>query len=327
MKKSNFFCLLGLLTISISCSNEDLEVQETNIELVKNDLAYFDSYDELVDEMRLLNRNGTDDYITNWIFEKGHNSLYLNYSADSNEDENLSLDEFGPTLLAILDKNFQCQVGNDIVSFSNGKYFKQPLSERFNTNFDKVEIGHRTVSIIPIDESGKTELDPTQRVDLWSNGGVSALQDREFVKNSYIDCPSSSGSGRSTRRWRYRQMLTSVQELINSSQLTTVYLECKLYVNTSNGSSSFRYSHSKRNYSYNISGGVRFPGNNYQPFNINITRSCIGGDNQTARWNRLFLADVPLWLFATLGVDGSGTVTHELNGNSASQKWINNINW
>jgi hypothetical protein len=110
------------------------------------------------------------------------------------------LDKIGPLLLAVLDRNYEFQVGLDIVSFENGKYLRKPLSEKNNLDFQKEEIGHRQVSYIPIDSNGKTEFDMPNRVDVWSNGGTSPGEDLEFTKNTYAACNSNYTSGVSSRR-------------------------------------------------------------------------------------------------------------------------------
>lgn len=320
MKKVSLLVVLSFLTFLTSCEKEQSQEIKTNEQVsIEPTRVVFANWDEFENTVKELEASNSDDFIMNWIFEKGHSALYIQ-DFDDNDIDFAEAEKMTTSLLAIFNKNFQFEIGNEIISYEDGLLYSSSKTYLNNSkSIVKSEIGKIETSLTPIKLSENSKFDTESKVSINSNSGVAAYQEKSFTKYSYYDCVKRS-SGKSTAKWKYVQYLKSVKILTNYYQSTTVYLNCRLYLNTGSG---YRRSHSRRNYKYNFSGEISWPGSVKTTFNFNdYDRKCT-----SSKFNSLSLGSQPLWLTAILEITGTGTVTHELNGNSASQKWTNQINW
>lgn len=334
MKKVSLLSAFLILLVFTSCekeqSQESIVDQQLSIESTR---VVFENWSEFEKTVKELGESDSYDYIMNWIFEKGHPSLYVN-GKDSLDEDEFDITEDIPTgLLAIMNTDFEFQVGNKIVSYQNNTFYSSDFESAKNS-VTREKIGESIVSYIPFEFTSPDKSDLNSKVNIWSNNRAALVQDDIFRKRAYSDsnCSTNGSSSSSKRKYRFRQMLKSVTTKISTAPtlpqfyLYELNLECKLYVNKRNGSNSYRYSGSRRSYRYNLSGNVKFK-NYFQAFNINTTR-CVKGTSSGPKFNRLNLfTTTDIYLQGNMELTGTGTVTHELSGNRASEKWTNSVNW
>jgi len=318
MKKITLL-FLSILCV-ISCSIKDDKDLNPEIASKEDKLVVFEDWEDFKNTSFELNDSNSDDFISNWIIEKGHSSMYNEELNGEDESDPLEIDKLTPAFLAIFNKDLQFQVGNEVITYSKSIFYAQKDGSSSKEKIGKIE-GYET----PIDK----EI-ANQKVNIWSNNGYAAVQNKEFTRYFHDKCNGKTES-RTSRRFRYRQQLRAYVYHIGLVYSEVIWLEAKLYINKTTGSNSFKHDiGSRRNYTYNLYGNVIFPGGVTLPFNIRENRNCISGNNRIAKFNKLVLAQLnhpgrPRNDY--IEVTATGTVTHEVNGNNVSEKWINTVNW
>ena len=319
MKKIVLLCLV--LSLFVSCSkneNDGVKIEE-NIEK----LVIFKDWKDFQKTTNELNESNSDDFISNWIIEKGHASLYHEEFDLEEGNDDLGLNNLTPAFLAIFNKDLKFQVGAEVVSYSKSTFYGQKINSDV-----KMEIGKIRTHTIQVSDKGDN-FDISDKTDIWSNDGYAAVQEKEFVRYNHEKCNGDT-EGYSSRRFKYRQQLRAHAYNIGAVWDVLVWVEAKLYINKKSGSNSFKHDvGSRRNYTYNISGTVKFGNATPISYNIsNLTRNCVWGSSNSSKWNKLHLAHLNSYISGmNIEVIGTGTITHEVNGNSTSQKWTNPVNW
>ncbi|MEP0212645.1 MAG: hypothetical protein ABJD66_05490 [Cellulophaga sp.] len=283
-------------------------------ELTTNDFkgAYFENWDEfhkyhlelefLPDEISALES----------VLEKDYKS-FLEIALNSDDDKILEIENkltYG--LMAILNSDLQFKIGEKIITFKEDAFYKFDTRKNSFIKVDNVD-----VSIIEFENSGESSK---IYISGTNTGGYSK---KDFWRNAYYRCSDNAKIlGPSNRQMRYTQQLKSLR----SGSTAALFIETKLFYRNSKNKLRFAKKEEK-NYTYNIQGTVGIAvapyWNHYETqINYQNTTRCT-----KSKYNRQLLAEV----FPTDGrswhIDLTGTITHHINGDSESNKWIAPVNW
>jgi len=182
MKKS-FFYYLFFCVIALSCSKED-SIQV--VPLSNDGRLIFENSEDFHKTFLELSKMSSIDELYLWAQSKNHNSLL--YSEDS------SLEKYPDALRVILNRDFECEVGDSIIWFKDGNFYAFPkhsqnlneLKRNFTTEFIIWSINSKVVSDSEL--SGDNSLKSLPSGFKLRMNSISAPHQHEFNQQWYQPC-------------------------------------------------------------------------------------------------------------------------------------------
>lgn len=318
MKKALFTLLT--FAIVLSCDNEEPKNPDLEISNIQNEFEgmTFENWNSLSKYHADLVKLQDEYEILEKISDNKHQSLLEKVISGGNDEEMQAADVLTFPLMAIMNTHYRFKVGDSIVSFMDNEFYISLEDSDLYEPLDRIQ-----VNVLDDNQLWEKQglVDEKLVLGGQSTGGKSW---KDFTRQQYLECSTNrKKAGRSGKPMRYFQQLKS--ERVNESAV--LYIETKLqYRNRRNklrdaGSS-------ERNYTYNINGTLGIEG--FGPFggrfiteNINFRKTvrCT-----KSRWNRQIIADA----FPSKGswhINLRGTITHHINGDVNSNKWIAPVRW
>lgn len=302
--------LVLFILLALSCSKEN-SLNEKN-DTASKKMIVFETWDEASKQVLELSKLESDDDFLYWLSGQEHKSYLEKTLMDETMDLSIA-ESLTPELMALFNESLKFTVGNEIISYDNGKFYSTSKIDGSKNISDKIEI----YSPITINKTVQNKLD----IPVDQTAGATW---KDFTRQAYRRCSDNKQIlGPSSRPMRFTQQL-------RASRVSTehyLYIETKLYFRNSNNDLSYAEKE-ERNYTYNIQGTLGFNNNwdnSYQYENINFqkTVSCT-----KSRWNRQLIANAPkFWGDGNWKADLTGTITHHINGDSSSNKWYAVVNW
>jgi hypothetical protein len=174
MKKILLF-LFGMVILGLGCTKEIKDPLRPSP--IVNDRLVFQNFDEFYKTYLTLAKNSSEDELAYWAQCKDHSTL-LN-SSDT------TLYEYSTVFRAILNKNSEFELGNDIIWFNNGNFYTLPKGESnveaFKCNPDtSMKVG--LINIKPVIERND------KGAIIWNNNTLDSRNQLEFWQSSYQSC-------------------------------------------------------------------------------------------------------------------------------------------
>jgi hypothetical protein len=323
MKK--LLLLFGCLLIVYSCEKNSLASENLSSSEVAFAGAIFESWESFHDYIIKLEALADENSVLYEIQNEKYTS-FLSIALSSDEDnvfevsENLTIG-----LMAVLNKNLQFMIDDKIITYKSGGFYESDLDLK---SFK--EINNIVVSIAEInDDENPNSL--SSRIDL-NNNETGGYSNRDFYRNSYRRCSDNALiRGRSPREMRFVQQLKSVyyQPQKGLAYTAVLYIETKLFYRNSKNQLR-RATLEERNYTYNLNGSISMPLVGFSSYSKNISTNSISNvDCTKSQFNQVQIASA----FPVGSKDDSwnininGAITHQINGDSSSNKWFASANW
>jgi hypothetical protein len=306
--------ILSLVIFSLlSCSNND----DSNNNL-QNETISYKSWDDFMYSYTKLSKNLSE------------NSERVKQKIK--KDESLSI--LSPALNEILNNENEIIINNNIFWFFDGKFYNLGNNRDLKKKFPNIEVSNEI--IISKKEFVSNSTDDSSELNNRFNlnhGSIDARYQKEFYRQSYYDCISSTNYGPTSRKVKF------VHEIYNESFTTgaqyhnTLYLRIKLEWNPSGN--KWRSASEKRNIYINITDNSYLTNNNQMinaisqigrpsgtPINISNSFTCSNDRSILLRHYYTFGPVYSKW-----SVDIQGTIDHEINGDIWTNKWLNYVSW
>lgn len=315
--KSKSMKKLFLLIISIAtigCTNDDKEITQSS-NLRKN----FKNWEEFSKEYIKLTGNLTS------------------YSVKSLQlmDENNDRYELSPILNEFLDENDEFEVENKIIKFHKGHFYSFNKSDYSKIDFSKIDFTILTpienIKVETVNDSISTD---NQRITMGVNN-LNSLYQKEFFRQSYLDCSTNTLYGPTTKKQKYVHELKTERIIAGALYNYNLYLVLKLEWNSSGN--TWKYAAEKRNMYVNIyenSYLTDYNGIVYAPSAISTLPTATVQQNKNISFNCANNVSIHLRSYNIYGsgyvqwsVEVLGDIRHQINGDANINKWYNNVSW
>lgn len=310
MKTKLFFLVLAIGVFA--CTNENTATSEfKDSENSKMQFTSIEDFDKTIRELNELSK--IPENLTTWIETKKHNSLLMNLEKFDNEQT----DALPTSLLAILNTNFEFQIGENTIYYKNGKFYEY----KGNSSEKKVEIiGTSDISNIKVnDENAHKILGSDDLYKEWV----------EFNRINYrIGCDSPFPK---SLLYRLVHELKTIKTVIYGTGFSELSMNFRMSFKTSSWKDN---NQTERLLSFDLTGTfqaeITGPFGSLSPVNNFHILDNFGCSNPAIGNKRYVLATGEF--VATLGQDMvwfvtvNGPVSHQVNGDNGNV-WNHNIFW
>lgn len=275
----------------------------------------FKSWGDFLDYYLLLSKKTTE------------NSLQTKNKIKTNE----SLSILSPALNEILDQENEIIINNNIYWYFDGNFYNLGNNRDLKKNPYKL-VASKDIIISKKELFQESTNETSNRFDL-NHGSIDARYQKEFYRQSYYDCVSSTNYGPTTRKLKFVHEIYSESFTTGAQYHNTLYLRIKLEWNPSGN--KWRGASEKRNIYLNITDNSYLTNNNQMvnavsqigrpngtPVNISDSFTCSNDRSILLRHYYTFGPVYSKW-----SVDINGVIEHEINGDRWNNKWVNYVSW
>jgi hypothetical protein len=304
--KSTIFISLAMFLAVASCTPDD-----DNVASVQSDRLKFNSMDDFHATYSTLAKIQTVDGLQNWANSRNHSTLL--------SSEDLGIENYSEALKTILNKDFEFEVGDNVIWFNNGTLYSFSKDQVSNREALKVnpesclKIGSIQLSAIGA-TSGDLTGGRTATVGLPLDG-LDARNQKEFPMYAYRPCGGNIVYTNTLRKY--------VHEVYNETHRTypTAYSYQYLRIKLEYKGSKWRPAGEQREINVNVSGTVTPVGFPSMPYSASGSWDCYSG-NLLLHLNTVAYGPSVISL-PNIAFSMTGSIYHRIKDDDIGNAWTN----
>lgn len=310
MKLSSLLLAMTIL-VTFSCNQDEINVHPS-----KTDRLSFEGMEEFRETYLSLAQISSIEELEQWANNRNHSTLL--------HSEDRSLINYSDAFKTILNKDFEYQIGQNIIWFHDGILYSFSQDQIPNLNVLKKDPANCAkfgeVRSMVIENSHATQDVRTATTDLPFDG-LDARNQKEFSQRYYQPCGSTRRSLEGKRKYVHEIYDETFLSYPGPVRFSFLYLRIKLEYKNRKG--RWKPAGEQRETRIQVSGNVHIPGTPVTSnFSINTSRDCYSGN-----WATLildpnhgpdYLLGSPRWV-----VSMRGSIYHRVKGDNASNAWTN----
>ncbi|WP_103070690.1 hypothetical protein [Aquimarina sediminis] len=323
--KKLFFATMALFFISCS-QDQNFENDLTDQSLKKETpILAFENWDHFYEEYNSISHL-SQDKLASWVSKKNHNALLnsLNSPKELSNEQETDLNTLTNGLLAILNKNQEFKIGEEIVYFTKGIFYSIEAKKISNKSDWKKDLSNtKKIGNASVRALSNENSENMNKEIVMSTSQIRADYQREFIKNKYQACTGGPIIGRGGLYKYVHELQSRAFNVGYPNVVSELYLNVKLEWRGRRWKPASEYRH----ITINVNGYVRdnINGNGPSSTNIRINKSlsCINRDERILLEDLVYptnFGSAPKW-FVSL----SGTITQQINKDN--NKWSNYVSW
>jgi hypothetical protein len=303
MKKSIILTLLFATIISIfACKKEPLSSNNQ----ATADRVSFTNYEAFKQTFNDLSKLSSTEEMRNWSKSKGVSNLL--------DTEDAELQKLPHAFLAILNKNAEFEMDNYIIWYHSGKLYKFDKQEE-----EAIESLKKSPEKCQVAGTASSELVKTaeERASNIPVNGNSNYQ-LQFTQMNYQPCGGNFTGVTGVRKYVHEVYSFSISYTTNGVPTHNVYLYLRLKLEYRTSNNRWRKAGEQRAMTVNVSGNASvFPGGIPMGFSINQSLTCANDVEALIGFQTVY-GPINYWI-----LNMSGTITHRVMGDIASNTWTN----
>jgi hypothetical protein len=307
--KSSFVFFVAMLLVALSCDKENVALNSAPTDrLVFRDMADFDQ------TYIMLLEKSTTEQLAQWATEKNHTTLL--------DTEDPSLENYSGMLKTILNKDYEFQVGDNIIWFNEGTLYsfskdQEPQLSELKRQPEKCT-KYGTVTSTAIGAANSPNGRPGTAPIQWN--GLNAQNQRQFTQQTYQPCGGTLGNAAGNRKYVHEVYDETYSVAPGPVYYSHLVLRIKLEWK---GSGSWKPAGEQRRTTVSVSGWAQMIGSGLPQYfyNINVSNDCYSGAWYIPIVNAQhgpFYSEPPFW---QLNMDG--VINHNVKGDVSSNAWAN----